>query len=310
MHTAAINIDTDMQINTYRKAGTNILLFFLVGLILVLNSCREETPGYPPHIEFIHEAGYLDHDTVLAIGDRVTVGVNAFSEAGSITFFQVTFNNGTRQILLDSGLNKPSLTYTLPIIKSSGSYERWTFMVMDRDRNKDSVQILLQKSETSHYGNISTYPDIILGAQENATQGSFLSFSTGNIFSLDSAFLHQSLIDLIYYYGQYEATLSSPGETEAPSYFTGPSGIANWTVKNETRYDTTSLSPGDFDQSMNDSLLLSVYEPTAGKRKVKFVEPGMVISFKNQAGRIGLLKIIGTEPGASGTLHFSVKIEE
>jgi hypothetical protein len=310
MHTAAININTDMQTFTYRKAGTSILVSLLVGLILVVTSCREESSGYPPHIEFINEAGYLDHDTVLAIGDRVTIGVNAFSEASSITFFQVTFNNGTRQILLDSGLNKSSLTYTLPIIKSSGSYERWTFMVMDRDRNKDSVEVLLQKSEISHYGNIRTYPDIVTGAQENSAQGSFFSFSTGDIFSLDSAFLHQTLIDLIYYYGQYEATLSSPGETEAPSYFTGPSGIANWTVKNETRYDTTSLSPADFDESLNDSLLLAVYEPTAGKRKVKFVEPGMIISFKSQTGRIGLVKIIGTGPGPAGTLHFSVKIEE
>jgi hypothetical protein len=307
---AATNSDTDMQTFSYRHAGTSILLSLLVGLILVFTSCQEESSGYPPHIEFIHESGYLDHDTVLAIGDRVTIGVNAFSEASSITFFQVTFNNGMKQILLDSGLNKPSLTYTLPIIKSSGSYERWTFMVMDRDRNKDSVQVLLTKSETSHYGDIITYSDIILGAQENTTQGSFFSFSNGDIFSLDSAFLNQTFIDLIYYYGQYEATLSSPNETEAPSYFTGPSGIANWTVKNETRYDTTSLSSGDFDESLNDSLLLAVYEPTAGKRKVKFVTPGMVISFKSQGGRIGLLKITGTEPGAAGTLHFSVKIEE
>ena len=310
MRMAATNTDTDMQIYTYRQAGINILLSLLVGLILIFSSCREEPSGYPPHIEFINEAGYLDHDTLLAIGDRVTVGVNAFSEASSITFFQVTFNNGTRQILLDSGLNKPSLAYTLPIIKSSGSYERWTFMVMDRERNKDSVQVLLMKSETSHYGDIITYSEIILGAQENTTQGSFFAFSNGDILGLDSAFLNQTLVDLIYYYGQYEATLSSPGEAEAPSYFTGPSGIANWTVKNETRYDTTSLSLQDFDESLNDSLLLAVYEPAAGKRKVKFVAPGMVISFKSQAGRIGLLKITGTEPGAAGTLHFSVKIED
>lgn len=183
-------------------------------------------------------------------------------------------------------------------------------MVMDRERNKDSVQVLLMKSETSHYGDIITYSEIILGAQENTTQGSFFAFSNGDILGLDSAFLNQTLVDLIYYYGQYEATLSSPGEAEAPSYFTGPSGIANWTVKNETRYDTTSLSLQDFDESLNDSLLLAVYEPAAGKRKVKFVAPGMVISFKSQAGRIGLLKITGTEPGAAGTLHFSVKIED
>jgi hypothetical protein len=306
----AIRMDPDMQKNPYRKAWKNLLLIFLASLGLIVNSCNDEQVTSLPRIEFINSPGYLDHDTVLSIGDRVIIGVNAFATGRNITFFQVTFDDGTRQILLDSGLNSPDLNYTLAVIKSASAFENWTFLVMDRDRNKDSVRISLNKSDSSHYGNIRTYSDITLGAQENTVDGSFFSFTNGEIYSLDTAFLKQEMVDLVYYFGQYEATLSSPNETEAPDYFTGPAGIANWTIKNETRYDTTALAPREFDASVNDSLILAVYEPTAGKRKVKFVEPGMVISFKSPAGKIGLLKIIATDPGPAGTLLFSIKIQE
>jgi hypothetical protein len=299
-----------MQKKSYRIGTGKMLLIFLTGLLIFFGSCEKDQPGYPPHIEFINETGYLDHDTVLSIGDRAMIGVNAFANGRNITFFQVTFDNGTKQILLDSGLNSPDLKYSLAVIKSSSLYENWTFLVMDRDRNKDSISICLNKSDSSHYGNIRTYNDVALGAQENAATGSFFSFSNGEIFSLDTAFINQGLVDVVYYYGQYEATLSSPNEAEAPNYFTGPAGIANWTIKNETRYDTTSLAPQDFVASLNDSLLLDAYEPTAGKRKVKFVAPAMVISFKSQTGKLGLLMVTGAEPGPAGTLHFSVKIQE
>jgi hypothetical protein len=287
------------------------LPILLAGIILFFISCRkEEPPVNPPHIAFINDSGYADHDTTLIIGDRIKVGISSIATGSNITFFQITCNNGTRLTLLDSGLNRPELNYSLTIIKSPSLFEKWTFLVMDRDRNKDSIQILLLKSDSSHYGGIKTYTDIFLGAQENISTGSFLSFSDGSVFNLEEAYANQPFIDLVYYYGQYDCTLSSPNEAEAPAIFTGPHGIANWAIKNETRYDTTAVTPQAFDEAANDSLLLSVYEPTAGKRKAKYIAPGMVISFKSPAGKIGLIKIITIEPGTDGSMRCSIKIQE
>lgn len=300
----------DMQNKSYRYLFWPARTLFLISILYLSFSCSKNPSSDPPGISFLRDSGFVYRDTSLIIGARVRVGVTALAAGGNITFFQVSCDNGKKQILLDSGLNHAGLTYSLAIIKSASSSERWTFLVMDRNRNKDSISIVLGKSDSSHYGKILSYPDLLLGAQENTSNGSFLSFPGGQIYTLDEAYLNQSAVDLVYYFGPYEATLSSPNEAEAPAYFTGTHGIANWTVKNETRYDTTSLSPFQYDEARNDSLLLAVYEPAAGKRKAKFVSPGMVISFKNAAGKIGLIKISAVEPGPSGSIRCSLKVQE
>ena len=300
-----------MHVNACRFLQKSLFTLGLIAVVFSFNNCKKEgSPATPPVIGFVSDSGYLSSDTILIVGDRVQVGINATASSGNITFFQISMDNGTRSILLDSGLNKPSLHYSINIIKSSSSFERWTFLVMDRDRNKDSIQINLGKSDSSHYGKIVTYNDIYLGAQENMDYGSFLYLSNGTVVNLHDAFQNQSLVDIIYYYGQYEGTLSSPNEAEAPTIFAGVDGIANWTIKNETRYDTTTLVMDDFDRASNDSLLLAVYEPTAGKRKAKYVIPGMVISFKSSAGKIGLMKIDELLPGTTGRMRCSVKVQE
>lgn len=296
-----------MQIYTYRFIG----ILSLITCVLAFFSCtKKESEGTMPKIMLLTDSGFVSHDTTLMIGERIQVGINARGQDKNITFFQVSMNNGNRLTLLDSGLNHPGIIYHLDIIKSQYDIEKWTFLVMDRDRSKDSVQITLKKSKSSNYGAIKILPDIILGAQANSLDGSFLSFSNGEIYNLDSAFFHQPLVDLIYYYGQYDATFSSPNESEAPSVFTGQHGIAAWSIKNETRYDTTTLTISDFDKAKDDSLLLSVYEPTAGKRKTKYIEPGMVISFKSPFGKIGLMKIQEVQPTVTGFVKFTIKIQE
>jgi len=302
----------DMQKQTYRmKAKSTQILWVLIGLISLNSSCtKHDSGGDPPQIKFITDPGFVSHDTTLTIGQRIRVGLDATGMGSNITFFQISFDNGVRQILLDSGLNSYGLQYRLDIIKTANPIEKWTFLVMDRDRRKDSIQLTLHKSGSNNYGKIRSFPDVLLGAQENTTTGSFFSFTTALVYSLDLAFLNQSLIDLIYYFGSYDATLSSPNEADAPSLFPGPNGIASWTIKNETRYDTTLLTPQAFDEAENDSLLLAVYDPTAGKRKVKYVTQNQVISFKSQADKIGLIKVNGLESSSIGIVLLSIKIQE
>lgn len=305
----AQNINTDMQTISYRITN-NYILMALIGLLLVAISCKKETESNsPPKLSMISDSGYITKDTSLPVGARIKIGVEAIAGAHNVTFLQVSCNTGEKRILLDSGMNCASFKYDLSVIKSVSQQEKWTFLVMDKDRNKDSISITFNRSASNNYGSINTYSAIELGAQSNTTSGSFLSLTSGNSYNLSEAFLNQALIDLIYYYGPYNATLSSPNESEAPTFFTGTEGISNWLVKNETRYDTTLITPYQFDRAANDSLLLSAYEPASGKRKAKYVTEGSVYSFTSQTGRIGLLKVLKIEPGAEGYMQFSVKIQ-
>jgi hypothetical protein len=303
---------TDMPVSTYRNLIWSIIAvisaYMSIGLLV---GCSKEKPAEGlPRISFIHGPGFISKDTIISVGQHVKVGVNALGAIANITYFSIRFSDGTSRILLDSGMNSVSFNYQLDIIKTNALRERWTFFVMDRQRNRDSVSLYLTKADTASWGPINIMNNILLGAQENPASGSFYSLNADSVMTLDQAFENQQLTDIVYYYGQYEGTLASPAEAEAPGFFTGPHGIANWTVKNETRYDTTLITPEQFDSSMNDSLILSVYEPAAGKKKGKYVQPGMVFSFRSPSGKPGLICIQEMIPGTAGSVRLSVKIQK
>ena len=302
-----------MQQITYRLESGHIAT---AGIILVLwsfmgLSCqKKEAVHSPPVIVFSSDSGFTTHDTILVAGAKIRLMIRAQGYGGNITYFSIRYNDGAPKIVLDTGMNRQSLTYYVDIIKTSSQVEKWTFVVMDRNRLIDSVGITLTKSDYSKWGKIRTLPNVKLGAQQSADTNSFFSFNSAQVFTFSQAFLNQGAVDMIYYYGLYNGTFASPSEAEAPGFFTGPQGIAGWSVKNETRYDTTAVSSTDFDLALNDSLLLSAYDPTAGKRKAKFLQPGMVISFKSPAGKLGLINVTGLTGTTAGSVKFSIKIQE
>ena len=291
------------------------VLLIMAGISLIscsalFTACKKDPALVPPVLSFIHDEGYTSNDTMIDAGQKIKIGILCSTTNANLTYLSVHFNNGTNQILLDSGMNTPSLVYTLDVIKTNDPIETWTFLVMDRNRIQDSVQITLIKSDSSKWGKIRILKDVCLGSQENGTTGSFFSLDENNAMTLSQAYGAQPSVDLIYYYGQYEGTLSSPNEAEAPGFFTGPQGIANWTVKNETRYDTTGITSQAFDLSQNDSLILAAYEPAAGKKKGKFLQPEMVLSFRSHNGKLGLIKVQEITPFPAGQVKFSIKIQE
>ncbi|MBL7138597.1 MAG: hypothetical protein ISS17_07475 [Bacteroidales bacterium] len=259
---------------------------------------------------FQTDSGFVSKDTTLAIGQTIMVGIEAQGAGANITYFHIGWTTGQEQTLLDSGMNQPVLTYKIFITKTASETETWKFLVMDRKRNFNTIALTLTRSSSSQYGPILTYSDILLGAQANPDAGSFFSIRATHSYFQDEAYQHQDSIDLIYYFDQYDATLSSPAEADAPAIFSGPTGLANWTIKNETRYDTTEFAPSDFDLSADDSLILAAYEPVNLKRKAKFILPGMVISFRDPNGKLGLILVKEVIPGSAGQVLMDIKIQQ
>lgn len=279
-------------------------------LLLFLVSCRKEGNTMPPTIAFKTGPGYVSHDTTLQVGETILVGIDAAGEGANLTYFHVGIHGIGTQTFLDSGMNQPSLRYDLSITKTAGESELWRFLVMDRDRNVSQITLTLLRDSVTLYGPIRTITDLILGAQGNISTGSFYSLLSERSYFLDEASLAQDSIDMIYYFDQYDATLASPAEADAPVVFSGPTGIATWTVKNETRFDSTAIDPVAFDQSINDSLILAAYEPVNLKRKAKYIHPGTVISFRDPRGKLGLILIKEVIPGPSGSVTLDLKIQE
>ncbi len=275
-----------------------------------LASCQKEVSYVPPNLTFRTDSGFVSHDTTLAIGERIMVGIEAQGEGVNITYLHIGWNNGEDQTVLDSGMNQPVLRYEIEITKTANEIETWNFLVMDRNHSFRNRSITLRKSASSQYGPILSYANILLGAQTNEDAGSFFSLGAGHRYFQEEAYQKQDSIDLIYYFDEYEATLSSPSEADAPALFGGPTGLANWTIKNETRYDTTAFAPTDFDLSGNDSLILAAYEPVNLKRKAKFILPGMVISFRDPKGNLGLILVKEVISGPGGQILMDIKIQQ
>ncbi len=295
------------------KLFVRIVFFFISIFIIcgILYSCKKESESAPPTITLIHDAGFAAGDTTLSVGAKVKIGINAKAMGANITYINVSIDNGTNiQTLLDSGLNVSELNWTYEIIKSSLAAEKWIITVMDKDRNKSSVSVTLTKSAISQYGNIISFNNITLGAQSNISFGNFFSFNTGLTYTLADAFAFQDSIDMLYYFGPYLSTLSSPNETEAPNYYTGVNGISNWTIKNETRYDTTDVSLISFHAASNDSLILAAYNPIDAKRKAKYLEAGMLLSFIDHAGKLGLIEISSVTAGDTGHVVMNIKRQQ
>ena len=226
-----------------------------------------------------------------------------------VTYLNVIRDNGMRQIFLDSGMNCREMYYVCYIEKSIADSEKWIFTVMDKNRIKDSCSILIRKAQGGTFVPVTAF-NVRLGAQNNASYGSFLNLSQQRIFTAGEAYSNQSLVDIIYYYGMYESTLASPAEADAPAIFTGPTGISSWTVKNETRYIITGLTPAEFDNAASDSLLIAAWDPVNAKKKAKYLAKDMIISFQNVEKKKGLIKILDVSGSDTGSVFMNIKIQQ
>jgi len=286
-------------------------VFVLIACFILTISCskNEKSIEYPL-IEFISDSTCLYSDTSLPMGTLMRFKIKASSKFSPITNFVITYNNGTEQYFLDTGIYNNEFYYTLEIIKGTTPAEEWQFSVMNKDRLSASVRIVIELDSGGVFGNIKSHA-VTLGAQNNTQYGHFYSFSNETVYTLEQAYNNQQKADIAYcYYTDYKSTLSSPNDNDAPSVFTGQFGISNWQTRNESRYNLTTLSPADFDNAQKDSLLIASYDVIGAKRKGKDIQEGQVWAFRIQSGKIGLIKVDNIVSNATGKVDLKIKIQE
>jgi hypothetical protein len=284
-----------------------LLFTSLLMISILFTSCNKDDKPVIPVISLVADTATIHTDTCLSMGDNMKFVIAASSENIPLTNLVVSCGES---VYLDSGLYTNNMLYELNVVKGSSPSETWSFVVMNKDRQIKSVSVTITLSDSSDFNPVITHTGIRMGAQDNSLYGSFYSADSNTVHFMQSACTNQDVIDIIYYYGTYECTLSSPNETEAPAIFTGSYGLAEWTVKNESRYFLTSLSVTDFDQISNDSILIASYNPVGSTRKGKNVVPGQVWSFRLHTGKLGLMYVSETQQGTDGSLLFSLKVQQ
>jgi hypothetical protein len=297
------------------------IIIALFAMLMFVYSCTKDTDKNPPTLNPINENGFIADSTIVPIGFPYKIGFTAGKGDAAITNLVVTLTteNGM-ETALDSGMYSDDFSYTRSVSYGASAFEKWEFIMRDKNGKSAHTSITILKDVTSAFGAITTYSSIKLTAQNNAGGNSFFSVSNGNLYSQQNAEANQSYINIITYFGDLlapstEFTLSSPGESDVATFYPM---ITNWTTpKNETRYkpDSLSISPGAFDAAFNDSLIITNYtSATIGKRKFKIVRAGYIIPFQvtvgTASGRRGLIKIKSIQEGIGGHIIADIKVQK
>jgi hypothetical protein len=290
-------------------------------LLLAVFACRKESGKTPPLILMETGSGFIEDSSVVAIGYPCRIGIRCQQGDAPITNLVLTLEteNG-KETALDSGMYSSGFLYEKTLAYGASDFERWTFMIRDKNGKSDTVMLTIRRNLSSAFGPIAEYSSVDLGAQGSLLPGSFFSVADGMVYTSAEAGDHQQDINLITYWGDQVSpvtnfTLSSPGESDVTAYFPM---IGGWVQPyNETRYkpDSLSIPVSAFEAAFNDSLIITNYtSATIGKRKFKSARPGYIIPFQvttgPAAGKRGLIRVNSMEEGINGRINVDIKVQK
>jgi len=294
---------TDMSKKTYR-------IVILVLVLLIVGCTEKDEGGNGPLIQLVSGNNLISTDTTISPGQLMQFEVTAIKGNYNITNYVILVNGDSSQVYYDTGMNVVSFTWSGTFAKSFNDNEVWEFIARDRYSRSDVVSILILNDSSSGPGPIYSYTDIQLGAQTNQDIGGCFSLSDQLVYFIEEAFEHQEAIDIIYYFGEDNQTVASPGSNIEDGIFPQEYSPDNWLYRNTTRYIKTDLDPDEFNLIQNDSLLLVSYIEGEGKRKAKELVINDVYSFRTQASKYGMFLVKEVMGAEAGSVKIDIKIQE
>lgn len=289
--------------------------------VAVLSSCTKDDDVKPaPSLDFVAGTGYTTGDVTLAPGSTLKVKWVANKGDKDMDKFQVTINNaflvdyapdgaGSNPFTL-KGSNQNTYQGEISTVVSSnvGNVETYTFTVTDKNGNSTSKSIKVTIG-TVQSGAINTWTAVILGNENHATIGSFYDAEGNTVYTQANAKTNASLVDFVFYHGTTNgASMAAPSNADAAAVFTG---LTSWSVRNATKFKSTSLSQTDFNAITGANILESA-ATGATDSQVTSLSVGKVFAFITVGGKSGLAYVSQLSGSAttSGTITITVKIAQ
>jgi hypothetical protein len=308
----------------------NVLKYLSILTIFTLtigffSSCKDNEDSLPPTIEIQFSTDNTADGDTLEVGNPIRVTISAKGIDANITNFLIEkVSEDTRKTVVDSGLNSSGFEVTEVFYQGVEDNVDWTFTVMDRNRNSESVSLNIIKDPNSQFGGILEFDNIILGYQNNTEIGNFFLPQINEVYFEDSATIYKDLVDVLCYFFYSEdngvnkpsPTFSSPGEDANCSgylYEEHYPFISNWDIRNYTKYDirvTNGITDELYNNMHNDSLLIVSYDDVWGKKKYKWVTSDLFIPFQTANGNKGIIHVIEADNTEDGEIIFSMKIQQ
>jgi hypothetical protein len=283
----------------------------IISAMFLFNACEEETTNSYPVISY-DDASPV---TLEPGEDSYSVTGDIVAEAGleSVTVTKTTATGGTVPVATIDDFESGEVTqvddstynfrFELSDITEETTLE---ITAVDKDAQEASKSIVIQVTA----GNpISSFTAVLMGGQGNNSVGSFLDADGGDVYLQAAAESNAALIDVVYYYGSSNlATLTAPDDATVNGGAGNLSLCADFTVKNDTRFGTSSISATAFDAIENDAEISAITGLSASKMTDLAVND--VIEFITAEGKKGLIKVANMTTGSDGTITIDVKIQQ
>jgi len=296
----------DMLVSAYRYV---LLLIFMVALA----SCaKEESTGQSPSFELVTDSGYVSGPVIISPGQQMNFKVVAKEGSEKLTnfFIEVEDINHTKTRYFDTAIYNAEFKWEGSFYKSSEQHELWRFIIRDR-KGKGAGEVFFIGADTNAtFTPVVGFNNILLGAQNNILTGGFFALSNQTVYSALAAMDHQELIDMMFYFGEDQSTLASPGANIEDNIYPEAVSPLNWEVRNTTRYIKTGLTESDFDGADNDSIMIETYIEDQGKKKAKNLQTGDIYVFSNQNNLLGLFKVNEVTGSDTGIITIDIKIQD
>lgn len=290
-----------------KKLIISTIVLLMAGL---LSTCRKDDRQAFPTVRLVDGPEYIVADTSASPGSLLRFRVEMKGDEYEITNFLIGLTTDTFRTVFDTGVHAMNLEWEGSFFRGFYETERWQFIVRDRWGNDASASLNISLGAQSEFRPLEYLGNITLGAQENQEFGSFFSFQGNRDYELadcNASSSIQSIIDLVFYYGDDLSTIASPGANIESGIFEGD--LSAWEVRNTTRLMETQFSLELFDDFQNDSILIATYDESQAKRKAKALQENDNYVFRLPNERLGLFFVKELSEGPSGRIIIDVKLQ-
>ncbi|MCU0459796.1 MAG: hypothetical protein MUE37_12005 [Bacteroidales bacterium] len=297
------------------KLGQAIALL----IVIAFTGCGKEESETTPLILLRSGSEFTADGSAVAPGGSLRFGISVSGGGGAITNLVVKrISDGVVITEADRGMyiSYGGLDTTLIYTRGYGQVERWVFSVMNSYRDTASASLTVLKGTGSAWGEISHYPSVRIGLQDNPSLPHFVDLHTGTAWHAAGVAGNEGSVDMAAFWyltsGNSSPTLTCPAYASALTYYPLFGG---WSVRNQTLYDyytsdNNLVTTLKFDEATNDSLLVNAYRPGSVSGQSKFAFSGKVVPFRTSDGKYGLIKVIHADEVASGEMEIAIKIQK
>jgi hypothetical protein len=249
-------------------------------------------------------ATFVDVPSTAKVGDKVQFKANVVAEVSikKIEFKRGATSLATKTADFDSE-TEHEFIYEYDV-QESDLGKTIEFAIIATDERNETVT-------TTHNltveNGINSFTAKIMGAQSNATTGSFLATSNGTVYLAAAAATNASLIDFVYYHGATNnATIAAPNDTQVETVH---ATVKNWSKRNATKFKATDLTVEQFNAKTY-HLQVNSHSENATSTHANQLTAGKVYAFVTEAGKRGLFHVQSISGTTAGTITINVKVEK